>query len=208
VEESLDLVAARAAEKGLELTYLVAPTAPARIIGDTTRLRQVLVNLLSNAVKFTEKGEVRLEVTSRPLEGRLHEVRFVVTDTGIGIPAERLERLFRSFSQVDASTTRHFGGTGLGLAISRSLVELMGGRVDVHSVDGQGSSFVASRTTRPGARAPPRTRSPAADCSSWRRTRRPAGWSSSRPRPGAWTRARRPRRRRRWRACRTRPRST
>jgi PAS domain S-box-containing protein len=161
VEESLDLVAARAAEKGLELTYLVAPSAPARIIGDTTRLRQVLVNLLSNAVKFTDRGEVRLEVTSRPLEGRLHEVRFVVSDTGIGIPAERLQRLFLSFSQVDASTTRHFGGTGLGLAISRSLVELMGGRVDVHSVDGQGSSFVVSIVAAE-EEAPPRL-SPATD---------------------------------------------
>ncbi|MCO5167276.1 MAG: PAS domain S-box protein [Planctomycetes bacterium] len=141
VEESLDLVATRAAEKELELVHLIDPGVPAALIGDSARLRQVLINLLSNAVKFTERGLVQLEVASQRLDGDAHEVRFTVSDTGPGIPAERLDRLFQSFSQVDASTTRQYGGTGLGLAISRRLVELMGGRMWVESVFGRGSAF-------------------------------------------------------------------
>ena len=143
VEGALDLVATRAAEKGLDLAYLVGDGAPAAIVGDVTRLRQVLLNLLSNAVKFTERGEVVLSVTARRLDGAaaLHELTFSVRDTGIGIPADRLGRLFQSFSQVDASTTRRYGGTGLGLAISQRLTELMGGRIDVTSEVGTGSDF-------------------------------------------------------------------
>ncbi len=121
-----------------------SPTAtPAAIVGDVTRLRQVLLNLLSNAVKFTERGEVVLTVSASRLEGAagLHEVTFAVRDTGIGIPADRLGRLFQSFSQVDASTTRRYGGTGLGLAISQRLTELMGGRITVKSEVGVGSEF-------------------------------------------------------------------
>jgi CheY-like chemotaxis protein len=114
---------------------------PAAIVGDDARVRQILVNLLSNAVKFTERGEVFVKASSRALEDGRHEIRFEVRDTGIGIPADRLDRLFHSFSQVDASTTRRYGGTGLGLAICRALAELMGGKIGVDSVVGQGSTF-------------------------------------------------------------------
>src|SRR5262245_51164147 len=143
VESALDLVATRAAEKGLDIAYLFGQGTPAGIVGDVTRLRQVLLNLLSNAVKFTERGEVVVSIASRSLDGPagLHEVTFSVRDTGMGIPADRLGRLFQSFSQVDASTTRRYGGTGLGLAISRRLTELMGGQIDVTSEPGVGSDF-------------------------------------------------------------------
>jgi PAS domain S-box-containing protein len=143
VEGALDLVAPRAAEKGLDLAYLIADGTPTAVVGDVTRLRQVLLNLLSNAVKFTERGEVVLALSvSRPPAGTPHhELTFSVRDTGIGIQPDRLGRLFQSFSQVDASTTRRYGGTGLGLAISRRLTELMGGRIDVTSEVGVGSEF-------------------------------------------------------------------
>jgi GAF domain-containing protein/CheY-like chemotaxis protein/HPt (histidine-containing phosphotransfer) domain-containing protein len=143
VEGALDLVATRAAEKGLDLAYVIGEGTPAGIVGDVTRLRQVLLNLLSNAVKFTERGEVVVSVSTRGLEAAAatHELTFAVRDTGIGIPADRLGRLFQSFSQVDASTTRRYGGTGLGLAISRRLTELMGGRIEVRSEWGVGSEF-------------------------------------------------------------------
>jgi signal transduction histidine kinase len=127
IEGVLDLMATRAAEKGLDLVYFIETGVPAAIFGDVTRLRQILVNLLSNAVKFTEEGEVVVSVTSRPPEDGRHELHFAVRDTGIGIPSDRMERLFQSFSQVDASTTRRYGGTGLGLAISKRLSEMMGG---------------------------------------------------------------------------------
>jgi PAS domain S-box-containing protein len=143
VEGALDLVATRAAEKGIDLAYLMGDGVPAAIVGDVTRLRQVLLNLLSNAVKFTERGEVVLSVSARRAgQGpRPHELTFTVRDTGIGIPADRLGRLFQSFSQVDASTTRRYGGTGLGLAISQRLTELMGGKIAVTSEVGTGSEF-------------------------------------------------------------------
>jgi PAS domain S-box-containing protein len=164
VESAVDLVAAGAAEKGLDLAYVVERDVPAAIVGDVTRLRQVLVNLLSNAVKFTTEGEVVLTVACGgegigEAEGRdegilpgqaspLRELHFAVRDTGIGIPPERMGRLFESFSQVDASTTRRYGGTGLGLAISRHLTELMGGTIWAESpavpppqVGGPGSTF-------------------------------------------------------------------
>jgi PAS domain S-box-containing protein len=143
VEGALDLVATRAAEKGLDLAYLFGAGTPAAVVGDVTRLRQILLNLLSNAVKFTERGEVVLSVSARRLDGMapLHELTFSVRDTGIGIPPDRLGRLFQSFSQVDASTTRRYGGTGLGLAISQRLTELMGGRIGVTSEVGTGSEF-------------------------------------------------------------------
>ncbi|MBL8793967.1 MAG: response regulator [Planctomycetia bacterium] len=141
VEAAIDLLAVRAAEKGLELTALIEPGTPDAVVGDLTRLRQVLVNLLGNAVKFTQRGEVSLTVSARCLDGDRHELHFAVRDTGIGIPADRMDRLFRSFSQVDASTTRLYGGTGLGLAISKRLSELMGGRIWVESKVGQGSTF-------------------------------------------------------------------
>ena len=159
VEGALDLVATRAAEKGLDLAYLVGDGTPAAIVGDVTRLRQVLLNLLSNAVKFTERGEIVLSVTAQRLGGsdQLHELTFSVRDTGIGIPADRLGRLFQSFSQVDASTTRRYGGTGLGLAISQRLTELMGGRISVTSEVGVGSEF------RFAVRAPAAAEAPAPD---------------------------------------------
>ncbi len=150
VESALDLLAPRAAEKGINLAYLLAPGTPEGIQGDPTRLRQILVNLLSNAVKFTEKGDVELTASatrltdagddSKPVRYRL---LFAVRDTGIGIRPDHMGRLFQSFSQVDASTTRRYGGTGLGLAISRRLSEMMGGRMWVESsgVVGQGSTF-------------------------------------------------------------------
>ena len=160
VEETLDLIAPKAAEKGLELAYLINPSVPPAIVGDVTRLRQVLVNLLSNAVKFTEQGEVVVTVTAQEVESedrrsetrdgespisgqqsRVYEIHFAVRDTGIGIAAERLEHIFDAFSQADASTTRRYGGTGLGLAISKRLVEMMGGRMWVESEPGQGSTF-------------------------------------------------------------------
>jgi PAS domain S-box-containing protein len=153
VESALDLIAPRAAEKGLELAYLMDEQAPATIIGDVTRLRQIMINLLNNAVKFTERGEVVVRVKSQEVaeistvdsEGRdtepVYELHFAVRDTGIGIPPKRMDRLFQSFSQVDASTTRRYGGTGLGLAISRRLAELMGGSMWVESQVGRGSIF-------------------------------------------------------------------
>ena len=152
IEESLDLLSSRAAEKGLELAYLVDETVPGNIVGDVTRLRQILVNLVSNAVKFTQAGEVVVTVTARPLEDGTHELTFAVRDTGIGIAPEHLDRLFRSFSQVDSSTTRQFGGTGLGLAISRRLSELMGGTMWVESRQGAGSTFFFT-VTAPAAPA-------------------------------------------------------
>ncbi len=148
VEGALDLLAPRAAEKRIDLLYEVADGCPGILLGDPSRLRQVLVNLLGNAVKFTEKGEVLLTVRPTSLDAESVELTFSVKDTGIGIPADAIPRLFQSFSQVDASTTRRFGGTGLGLAISKRLAELMGGRMWVESVRGQGSTF--SFTTRGG----------------------------------------------------------
>jgi signal transduction histidine kinase/DNA-binding response OmpR family regulator len=142
VESSLDLVAAQAAAKGLDLAYELEDDLPPVLVGDVTRLRQVFVNLLGNAVKFTDAGEVVLTVTRAgpSVDGRT-PMAFAVRDSGVGIPADRLDRLFRSFSQVDTSTTRTHGGTGLGLAISKRLAEAMGGTLDVVSVPGSGSTF-------------------------------------------------------------------
>jgi len=141
VEESIDCVGLPAAEKGLELHWHIEPDLPPGFAGDATRLRQILVNLLSNAVRFTSKGDVSVKVEWAETEGGDHFVLFSVWDTGIGIPRDKVDRLFQSFSQVDASTTRKFGGTGLGLAISRKLTEMMRGRIWVDSEEGKGSSF-------------------------------------------------------------------
>lgn len=127
IEEALDLVVQVAANKTLNLAYTIDEEVPDAIIGDPTRLRQILVNLLSNAVKFTEKGEIELSVSLNKEDGR--EIHFAIQDTGIGIPKDRIDRLFLAFSQVDGSTSRLYGGTGLGLAISKKLVKLMGGRI-------------------------------------------------------------------------------
>lgn len=142
VEDALDVVVNKAAQKGLEIAYLIEDNVPSTLEGDVTRLRQVLVNLLNNAIKFTDKGEVILRLSQADVSpDGLHTLQFAVQDTGIGIPPERQNRLFKSFSQVDASTTRKYGGTGLGLAISKRLVELMGGNIRVESQVGEGSTF-------------------------------------------------------------------
>ncbi|MHC5537348.1 response regulator [Singulisphaera rosea] len=158
VEAAIDLLAEQANTKGLELAYLIDPKTPITWIGDVTRVRQILLNLVSNAVKFTEVGEVLVSVASSPIvpPGELtrekhpnpasprpvrHELHISVRDTGIGIPADRMNRLFHSFSQVDASTTRRYGGTGLGLVICKQLSERMGGRMWVESEPGKGSTF-------------------------------------------------------------------
>jgi CheY-like chemotaxis protein/signal transduction histidine kinase len=144
VEESMELVAAKAGEKNIELAYQFGSDVPEALIGDRGRVRQILTNYLSNAVKFTEQGEVVVSLAAKRRSDGQHEVTISVRDTGIGIPADRLNRLFRSFSQVEASTARAYGGTGLGLAISKSLAEMMGGRVWVESAPGQGSTFYVS----------------------------------------------------------------
>ncbi len=141
VEAAMDLIGARAAEKGLDIAYVFEGDVPAAIVGDLTRLRQVLLNLLSNAVKFTEKGEVVLTVTTQKA-GTTAELHFAVRDTGIGLSEAGKARLFQKFSQADSSTTRKYGGTGLGLAISKLLTELMGGTMWVDSNGpGTGSTF-------------------------------------------------------------------
>jgi PAS domain S-box-containing protein len=141
IEAAFDLLAPKASEKKLDLRLEMEDTVPATIRSDPTRLRQILVNLLGNAVKFTAAGEVVLTVKSAGKHGSRVELAFAVRDTGIGIPVEAMERLFQSFSQVDASTSRRFGGTGLGLVISKRLAEMMGGRMWVESEIGKGSTF-------------------------------------------------------------------
>ncbi|MBL8319141.1 MAG: response regulator, partial [Burkholderiaceae bacterium] len=158
VEAALDLVAPRAAEKQLDLAYLFESDVPAALDGDVTRLRQILLNLLANAVKFTEAGEVVLTVSAKPLVKGRHELSFAVRDTGIGLSAEGMSRLFQRFSQADSSTTRRYGGTGLGLAISRRLAELMGGTMWAESAGaGQGSTFRFT-IEAPAAQRPPTAR--------------------------------------------------
>ncbi len=141
VEAALDLTAKPATSKGLDLLYWIDDEVPRTVLGDATRLRQVFVNLISNAVKFTQVGEVVVTLTRRIGEIGEPLLHASVRDTGIGIPADRVHRLFQVFSQVDASTTRHYGGTGLGLAICKRIVGLMGGRIWVESEIGVGSNF-------------------------------------------------------------------
>ncbi len=142
VHSITDLMARPAEQRGLKLVVDVAEELPANLRGDPIRLRQILTNLLSNAIKFTERGGITVEVTKRRSSRREVELLFSVTDTGIGIPAETVRRLFQSFTQADASTTRKHGGTGLGLAICKRLVEMMGGRIGVRSKEGYGSTFM------------------------------------------------------------------
>ncbi len=155
LEDTLELLSNRAMEKKIDLTYFIHPNVDLQVVGDMTRLRQVLANLIGNAIKFTAQGSVNIAITQSPiphfarcdLRGRYEETKplrtlqFAVKDTGIGIPDDRLHRLFQPFSQVDASTTRQYGGTGLGLAISKRLCELMGGTMWVYSRIQQGSTF-------------------------------------------------------------------
>ena len=140
VEGTTELLLAKAREKSLWLTSFVDPSIPALMQGDPTRLRQVMLNLISNAIKFTEQGGIELNAQHVNIDGQ-PMVRFEVRDTGIGISPAVQARLFTSFTQADSSTTRKYGGTGLGLAISRSLVELMGGQIGIHSQLGEGSTF-------------------------------------------------------------------
>ncbi|MGV8120208.1 MAG: response regulator [Candidatus Xenobiia bacterium LiM19] len=141
VEDAIDMVSAIAGQKGIEILFSMEDNVPETILGDITRLRQVLINLLGNAVKFTEQGEIEIIIRSTSISDELYELLFTIRDTGVGIPPDRLHLLFNAFSQIDSSTTRHYGGTGLGLAISKKIVELMGGNIGVESTYSEGSRF-------------------------------------------------------------------
>ncbi len=149
IEEALDLLAPTASKKNLDLGYLLGENVPQMVVGDITRLRQVIVNLIGNAIKFTHEGEVVVEVirienakaSIEGEEGQQIKLRFGIRDTGIGIPQDKINKLFQPFSQVDASTTRQFGRTGLGLAICKKLTSVMGGDIWIESEEGQGSTF-------------------------------------------------------------------
>ena len=144
IEDVLDIVSATNVDYNVELLYKIPETVPAYIIGDTTRIQQVLVNLVRNAIKFTDEGEIVISVDFEKSREEEQKLIFEVRDTGIGIPGNKLDDLFEKFSQVDASTTRKYGGTGLGLAICKRLVELMGGTISVSSEEGVGSAFTFS----------------------------------------------------------------
>ena len=159
IEGALDLVAGPAAAKGLDLAYHIEPGAPLHVVGDITRLRQVVVNLVANAVKFTHEGEVLVTVDGRD-HGDDTELHVDVRDTGIGIPPDRVDKLFQPFIQVDTSTTREYGGTGLGLAISRRLAQAMGGDMWVESEPGEGSTFHFTVVVAPTGDLPVTRRSP------------------------------------------------
>jgi len=141
LEDTCEVLAVKAREKGLALTCDIQPEVPIHLRGDAGRLRQVLINLLGNAVKFTHTGHVALSTELEKEENREMFIRFAVTDTGIGIPKDRLDVLFSPFTQVDGSTTRKYGGTGLGLSISKQLVEMMGGEIGVESRENEGTTF-------------------------------------------------------------------
>jgi PAS domain S-box-containing protein len=141
VEDVMETMLIKATPRGLDLGCLTLPDVPRHVKGDPQRVKQILINLINNAIKFTESGSISTRLTVEHHSQECVTVRFAVTDTGIGIPADRMDRLFKSFSQVDASTTRNFGGTGLGLAISKQLAELMGGSIGVESRIGHGSTF-------------------------------------------------------------------
>ncbi len=179
VNDALELLQPKVSEKNLDLVVHLDASLPDLMIGDVTRLRQILVNLAGNAIKFTARGEVAIEVVSATgphpsfrdsfSEEAGAYIQFNVRDTGIGIPADRQDRLFKSFTQVDSSTTRHYGGTGLGLAISKRLVELMGGLIWVESEAGKGSTFSFTLLLQPAV---------AGTSPAWRE--RPAGFAGRR----------------------------
>ncbi|MEJ2041008.1 MAG: ATP-binding protein, partial [Desulfosarcinaceae bacterium] len=141
VEDFADTHAVEAFRKGIVFTRSVSPQVPVHLLGDPVRLGQILNNLVSNAIKFTQEGKVELNIDVEKEDETSVMLRVTVTDTGIGIPEDRIDLLFKFFSQIDASTTRKFGGTGLGLAISKRLCKLMGGEIGVHSQPGKGSAF-------------------------------------------------------------------
>ena len=171
VEQLADTLRLRAHEKGLELAVRILPEVPLGLIGDQLRLRQVLINLVGNALKFTEHGEVVLTVENDPEAHQPGALRFVVRDTGIGIAAQSLDKIFDSFTQADSSTTRKYGGSGLGLAIGKRLVELMGGRLWAESRPDAGSSFFLHRAIRSAIRSlpdgKPAARSRCKTCGCW-----------------------------------------
>jgi signal transduction histidine kinase/ligand-binding sensor domain-containing protein/DNA-binding response OmpR family regulator len=146
IEEVMDVFSAKASQKGLDLVYQIDHQIPAQIVGDSHRLRQVLLNLISNAMKFTHQGEIFVSVDLLKIGNSNLELAFHVKDTGIGIPSDKLSRLFKAFSQVDSSTTRKYGGTGLGLVISERLVHLMGGAISVESQSAVGTTFTFTIT--------------------------------------------------------------
>jgi CheY-like chemotaxis protein len=154
IEHVLDIFSTRAAQTGVELLYQIETKVPAWIKGDDLRLRQIITNLVGNAIKFTEEGEIFIgvQLVETAEDGTL-TLGFEVRDTGIGIPVDKQERLFKAFSQIDSSTTRKYGGTGLGLAISEQLVKLMGGSIQVNSKPGAGATFTFTITTRTGVQA-------------------------------------------------------
>ncbi|GGB87231.1 hybrid sensor histidine kinase/response regulator [Dyadobacter sediminis] len=149
IEEVLGIFSGKASDLGLDLVYQIAPDVPGQIVGDNLRLRQVLINLVGNAVKFTQQGEILVSVQNAGMkDDGMIELKFLVQDTGIGIPQDKLDLLFKAFSQVDSSHTRKYGGTGLGLVISQRLVQLMGGHIHAESWDGKGTDFYFSIHTR------------------------------------------------------------
>ncbi len=147
IEEVMDVFAPKASEKGLDLVYQIDYQIPAQIVGDSHRLRQILLNLISNAMKFTHQGEIFVSVDLLKMDNNTLDLAFHVKDTGIGIPKDKISRLFKAFSQVDSSTTRKYGGTGLGLVISERLVQLMGGTISVESESGVGTTFTFTIST-------------------------------------------------------------
>jgi len=147
VEETFDLLSSKALEKNLALQYTIGRDVPSFIFGDITRLRQILLNLVSNAIKFTPEGKISIHVSRAARQDEALQLLFEVRDTGIGIPPDKIERLFQSFSQADASTAKLYGGTGLGLAICKNLVSLMGGKIWVESSPGKGSAFYFTIST-------------------------------------------------------------
>jgi signal transduction histidine kinase/CheY-like chemotaxis protein len=155
VSEAARVVLVRAHQKNLDVAYQVAGDVPQRVVGDCTRLKQVLVNLLANAVKFTEEGEIVVRVEAEPSGAGEVNLRFSVSDTGMGIPPEKQKDIFQAFSQADTSVTRRFGGTGLGLTICAKVVSLMGGKIWVESKVGEGSTFFFTAKFEPGSVADP-----------------------------------------------------
>ena len=154
LETSMDMVAEDAGKKGLAMNYDIGQGIHGPVLGDPARINQILINLLNNAVKFTEKGSITISVSCRPQEDGKCEVHFAVKDTGIGIPEDKMQRLFHPFSQADASIARRYGGTGLGLVISKRLTELMGGRMWAESLAGIGSTFHFTIMVQPSPTRP------------------------------------------------------